>query len=196
MSDTNKNLEFIEDTHQYVYKGKFIPSVSELIRFKFPNAYKDIPTEILKKKATYGTKVHQTIEDFVRGKFTLEELNKKNIDPNVKISVEQFNALRKKWCFYIKDMEQMVCYRGKFAGTYDMLTEDGIIIDLKTTADLHDEWLAWQLGLYYLASGIENEIGYVIWLPKGKCAQVKPINVIGYQECKELVKDYEKHITK
>lgn len=186
-------ISFIEETHNYLAGGVIIPSVSELIRFKFPDAYKGIPTEILKKKANYGTKVHGLIEDFVQRKFTLNELEQKNIDPNIKIAVSQFEELRAKWSFYIKDMEQIVSYKGKYAGTYDILTEDDYIIDLKTTATIHEDWLSWQLGLYYLAKGIEKEFGYCIWLPKGKPGQVKQITVKTWEECKELIKEYEKH---
>lgn len=186
------NIEFLEDTHTYLIDGVIVPSVSELIRFKFPTAYEGVPKRILKNKANYGTKVHSTIEAYVNKEFTLEELQKKKIDPDIKIAVEQFEELRKKWCFYIKDMEQIVAYKDKYAGTYDIRTEDNFIIDMKTTSEIHDEWLSWQLGLYYLALGEEKPHGYVIWLPKGKVAEIKQIEVKTYDECKRLVSDYEK----
>lgn len=185
-------IEFIEDTHTYLNDGVIIPSVSELIRFKFPEAYAGIPKKVLKSKAKYGTKVHQMVEDYVANKITMKEIQEKNIDPDIKIAVEQFEKLRKDWCFFIKSMEQIVSYKDKYAGTYDMLTEDDYIIDLKTTSQIHDEWLSWQLGLYYLAYGAEKPYGYVIWLPKGNVAQMKQINVKTFDECKRLVDDYYK----
>ncbi len=189
------NIEFIEDIHVYLADGVIIPSVSELIRFKFPDAYDGIPAKILKKKASYGTKVHQTIEQFINKEFTIEELQKKDIDPNIKIAVEQFEKLRKEWIFNIQNMEQIVTYKGKYAGMYDLKTIDDYIIDLKTTAELHKEWLKWQLGLYYLGAGIEKEKGYVIWLPKGKIGKVEEILVATHEECIQLVEEYEKHNT-
>ena len=186
------NIEFLEDTHTYLINGVIVPSVSELIRFKFPDAYKGVPKRILKSKATYGTKVHATIEAFVNKEFTLEELQKKNIDPDIKIAVEQFELLRNIWCFYVGDMEQIVSYKDKYAGTYDIRTQDDYIIDIKTTSEIHDEWLSWQLGLYYLALGVEKPHGFVMWVPKGKVAEVKQINVKSFDECKQLVEDYEK----
>ena len=185
-------IEFIEDTHTYLCDGVIVPSVSELIRFKFPEAYKGIPDRILKKKANYGTKVHQKIEAFVNGEFTLEELQAKRIDPDIKIAVEQFEELRKKWCFQIKDTEQVVTYKGIYCGTYDLRTYDDYIIDLKTTKDLHEDWLAWQLGLYYLGAGLDREVGYVIWLPKSSAGKVKEIKVKSHDECKELLDAYSK----
>ena len=183
-------IEFIEEGHIYLADGVIIPSVSELIRFRFPEAYRSIPSQILKKKASYGTKCHQMIEDFVREKYTLEELQNKRIDPDIKISVEQFEILRKTWAFYVKDMEQIVSYKGKYAGQYDLLTEDDYLIDIKTTSELHEDWLSYQLSLYYLALGIKRDFGFCIWLPKGKMGKMVQINTVPTDECLKLINDY------
>jgi len=185
-------IEFLEDVHTYVCDGVIVPSVSELIRFKFPEAYKGVPDKILAKKATYGTKVHQMIESFVRGDITMEEIQKKRIDPDIKIAVEQFEMLRKMWAFHIKEMEQIVSYKDKYAGTFDMLTLDNYVIDLKTTTELHEEWLRWQISLYYKALGIKQDFGFCIWLPKGKMGKVVQVNCLPGEELSQLLKDYEK----
>lgn len=190
-----KTIEFLEDTHTYLANGVIIPSVSDLIRFKFPDAYKGVPEKILRKKADYGTKVHQTIESFVRGDITMKEIQKKRIDPDIKIAVEQFEVIRKMWCFQIKSMEQIVSYKGKYAGTYDILTLDDYIVDLKTTSEMHEEWLRWQISLYYLASGIKQDFGYCIWLPKGKVGKCIEIKCLPEEELKQTLKDYEQSQT-
>ena len=187
------DIEFIEDTHTYLADGVIIPSVSEIIRFRFPDAYEGVPERVLKKKASYGTKVHDYIERFIRGEFTLDELEKKRIDPDIKIAVEQFEIIRKTWAFSVKDMEQIVSYQGRYAGMYDILTIDNYLVDLKTTHILHEDWLALQLGLYQMALGIEHDFGYCIWLPKGKVAYVKQINVVKPEECLKILEEYEKH---
>lgn len=185
-------IEFIEDTHTYLADGVIIPSVSQLIQFRFPDAYKGVPEEVLKRKASYGTKVHDYIERFVKGEFTLDELKKRNINPDIKIAVEQFELLRKTWAFHVKTMEEIVCYKGKFAGRYDILTEDDFMVDIKTPADLHEDWLSYQLGLYYLAANIKHDFGFVMWFPKGRMAQVRQINVVPQEELITLVEEYEK----
>ena len=184
-------IEFIPDTHTYLCDGVIVPSVSELIRFRFPDAYKGVPEKVLKKKASYGTKVHDYIERFVNKEFTLEELNKKRIDPDIKIAVENFEIHRKTWAFHVKSMEQIVSYKGKYAGMYDILTEDDYLIDLKTTAELHEDWLAYQLSLYYLGLGLKRDFGFCIWLPKGRSAQVRQINCIPQDELLKLLNEYE-----
>ena len=189
-------IEFIDDGHYYLIEGVIVPSVSEILRFKFPDAYAGIPEKVLKKKASYGTKLHQTIEDFIEKKFTLEELEARNIDPDIKIAVEQFENLRKEWIFTIKSIEQIVNYKDHYAGTYDLKTTDNLIIDIKSTAVLHEDMLALQIGLYYLADNNPQEKGYCMWFPKGKAAQVKEIQVVGFDECKKIIEEYEKHTAK
>ena len=65
------DVEFIPDTHVYLANGILCPSVSELIRFKFPEAYAGIPKKILKQKANYGTKVHDYVERFIKKELKL-----------------------------------------------------------------------------------------------------------------------------
>lgn len=182
-------VEFVEDVHCYLNDGVIIPSVSDLIRFKFPDAYKGIPEWILKNKASYGTDVHNMIEMFVKDELSVEDIE----DENIRSAVEQFEDLRKKWAFYIKDMEQIVSWGGRVAGKYDIRLEDDYLVDLKTTSKLHEDWLSWQLSLYYLCAGIEKDHGFCIWLPKGKKAKVVSIETIPKEELIQLIEDYEKN---
>jgi len=191
---TKSEIEFIEDGHIYLNSdGIIIPSVSELIRFKFPEQYQGVPDRILKKKANYGSKTHEYIERFVNKEFTIDELQKKRIDPDIKIAVEQFESLRKKWCFQIKDMERIVSWDDRYAGKFDLLTDDDYVIDIKTTTELHTEWLKWQLSLYALAMGINKDHHYCMWLPKGKMGKVVQVDALPLEDCKQLVKDYEEY---
>ena len=187
-------IEFIEDTHTYLADGVIVPSVSELIMFKYPEAYAGVPKRVLKKKADYGTKAHRMIESFASGELTMEEIQNKKIDPDIKIAVEQFESLRKMWAFHIKDMEQIVTYKGRYAGTYDIRTIDDLVIDIKTTSELHEDWLQWQISLYYLGLKKYRDYGFCIWLPKGKVGKVVQINTLPREECEKLVDEYyEKH---
>lgn len=192
--NTMSDVEFIEDGHIYLCDGIIIPSVSDLIRFHYKDAYQGIPERILKKKAKFGTQVHNTIEGFIRGEFTLEELKSKRIDPDIKIAVEQFEELRKKWAFHIKSMEQIVSWDDKYAGQFDLLTIDDYIIDIKTTTELHTDWLQWQLSLYAMALGIEKDYHYCMWLPKGKAGKVIQIDTIPREEVEKLVNEYHRSL--
>lgn len=181
-------IEFVEETHTYLNDGVIIPSVSEIIRFKFPDAYKGVPDWVLKRKATYGTLIHQRIEEFANGQLTLDEI----ADPEAREKVEEFEILRKMWAFYVKDMEQIVDYCGRVAGRYDIRLQDDYLVDIKTTSKIHQDWLSWQLGFYYLALGIKRDFGFCMWFPKGKRAEVKQINVMSHEDCVKLLEEYEK----
>ena len=192
-------LEFIKESHQYLYNGVIIPSVSELISFQFPDLYKGVPSDILAKKAGYGTKTHEIVEKVLMKEISLDEVIRMNIDPNIKISVQIANDLCKKWIIYPKQVEQKVCYKGKYAGTYDIMTYDDLIVDIKTTSKLHIDNetlqapLNLQISLYYMAAGIKAEFGYVLWIPKGSYdGHIEKVNCWNWDDLKELVKKYEK----
>ena len=188
-------IEFLEDVHQYIVDGVCVPAVSDLIRLEYPDAYEGVPKRILKKKADYGTKVHHMIESYIAGEITLEEIEAKRIDPDIKIAVEQFIEIQDKWAFIIKDMEQVVTYGGIYAGTYDLRTVDDYIIDLKTTTKLHEDWLKLQISLYYLGAGLDKPYGYCIWIPKGKLAQVIKIDCIPRDELLKMIDGYKAKAT-
>ena len=192
-------LEFIEDIHQYLYNGVIIPSVSEIIAYKFPDMYKGIPEKVLSKKAEYGTKTHDIIENVLMNRITLDEVVRMDIDPNIKISAQIAKDLCREWIIQPEAVEQQVCYKGRYAGTYDMITYDNIIIDIKTTSKLYIDNetlqapLNLQISLYYMAAGIENDYGYVLWIPKGSFEGfVKKVNCWKWDDLKGLLEEYEK----
>lgn len=192
-----KNLEFIPDTHTYLYKGKIIPSVSQLINFQFNNPYKDVDKKILAKAASYGTMCHEAIEQYIKGKFNLGDVDHdKNLDPNIKSAIKQYDKLARHYMLKIDSIEVMKHWKGRYAGTYDLRTVDDYIIDLKTTSKIHEDYLAVQLGLYYMMSNIKQEIGYVIWLPKTQNGILKDIKVWSYEQCIDLLERYEKYNSK
>lgn len=186
-------IKFLEESHTYINSyGIVIPSVSTLIKFKYPELYKDIPKHILQNAATYGSKLHSLIEKMGKGETNIFEINEMNINPNIKTSCEEAIRIFREYNLHIKSQEQIVNFEERYAGTYDILTTVDFLIDIKTTAQVHYEQLEWQLGLYYLALGIEKEIGYCLWLPKGKCGDLIVIHPHTNKECLELLEEYEK----
>lgn len=192
-----KKLKFIEETHTYLYGNKVIPSVSQLINFEFDKPYKDVPKDILAKAASYGTQVHEAIEAYIKKEFTLADVKlSHNLDPNIKSAILSADEIIKKYMLDIKSMEQKATYKGRYAGTYDLLTNDKDLIDIKTTSKLHKDYLAVQLGLYYMMLGIKKEYGYCMWIPKNQKAQFVIIKCWNYEECEDLLNRYEQSIAK
>jgi hypothetical protein len=189
-------LEFVEQEHLYLYDGVIIPSVSEILGFIFPDKYKDVPKEILKDKADYGTLVHKLCEELDTGK-TLEELKQEyKFNYIIEATLNQHLRLKEKHDIQPISMEQRVCYKGIYAGTYDLeayVDRKLSLIDRKTTAELDTEYLSWQLSFYELAKGKKYDKLYVEWLPKKGLGQFIEIE---RKSKKELLEVLEKYMNK
>lgn len=184
-------LEYIEETHTYLYDGIIIPSVSEILhKYIFKDKYKGIPEYILKNKAEYGTQVHKAIE-------TLEEIGTFKVQ-NIyqELSIEQYIKLKEKNNIQVLEQEKMVCYKGIYAGRFDMIAninEELCLVDIKTTAQLDKEYLSWQLSLYELADGRKFDKFYCLWLPKKGLGKLVEIERKDIKEIEKLLEEIEKN---
>ena len=186
-------IEFIEDGHIYLNDGVIIPSVSEILRFIFPNKYKDIDPVILQKKAEYGLIMHEAIECLEQGK-TLPYLDNYQL-----FSINQYLRLKEKNKIQVIAQEQMINYFNDYAGRFDMIANvNGFLslCDIKTTAVLDKEYLSWQLSFYELAHRSMYhtpafEKLYAIWLPKGKYRQLIEIERKSTTELLRVLKEFK-----
>ena len=140
-------IEFLEREHLYLVNGVITPSVSEILKFIFPEKYKGVPTNILNAKADYGSVVHEAIEKIEND----EELPK--LDYIQEASIKQYFKLKEKYNIAVLEQEKMVNYQGRYAGRFDMIANiNGLtsLCDIKTTATLDKEYLSWQLSFYEL----------------------------------------------
>lgn len=189
-----EDLEFVEEGHLYLYKGMIIPSVSNILAFIFPNKYKDVPDYILQNKAEYGSLVHELVEQLENGK-TIEEL-KQDYEFNyiVEASLEQHLRLKKEYEIETISQEEMVCYKGLYGGRYDseaMIKRELSLVDRKTTAELDEEYLSWQLSYYELAKGKRYKKLYVEWLPKKGLGKLVEIKRKPKKELLRVLKEYQ-----
>lgn len=180
-------IEFIEENHLYLADGVIIPSVSELLKFKFPDKYKGIPERILSEKAEFGTNIHKAIENFENGLKT-------SLTAFEEITFDEYLKIKEKYKLNVIEQEQMICYEGRYAGRLDMIADVNYyrcLIDIKTTAKLDKESLAYQLGFYKLAYRKPIEKCYCLWLPKKDLGQLVEIVPKSKKELLEVLKDYE-----
>ena len=92
----------------------------------------------------------------------------------------------------------MIQYQGKYAGRFDMIANikgELSLCDIKTTAELDEEYLSYRLSYYELAMGKTFEKLYAIWLPKKDIGQVveikrKPREVL-IEKLNEFLEVYE-----
>ena len=164
---TTKDIEELEfgwtydkESHEYRFLDNQVMSVTQLIpKLLNKDIYNEVPDNILKKAAEYGTKIHSLIEKLEDG----EELSDLSIEE--KHSVLQYKTIKD---FETKEKELFVHYENIYCGRVDGIGEN-IIYDIKTTSKLYEDNISLQLSMYLLAYDKENYEkykGYVLWLPK------------------------------
>lgn len=203
-------LEYIDVTHTYLYDGVIIPSVSQILQEKiFFDKYKEVPENILKAKANYGTIVHSSIEMYENNINTMQNeeafdttIIALNLNYTQVISLKEYLELKNKNNIEVLEQEKLVCYKGLYAGRFDMvakINDELCLVDIKTTAQLDLEYLSWQLSMYELADGRKFDRLFCIWLPKkdiGKIVEVKRKDVKEIEKLFETEKgeNYENEI--
>lgn len=172
-----RTLEYFDDTHEYLVDGVLVPSITTIIRHRFPNKYAHVNKAVLAKAASAGTAVHEAIEHWcTEGRESdLPELR-------------NFKFLMRKYDFEVLENEVPVILfkndKPVSAGRLDLVLQmDGKVggADIKRTSTLDKEYLAYQLNLYRIAYrqcyGIEWEFLRGVHLRDGTRRFVEiPIN--------------------
>lgn len=140
----NHILEFIDEAHIYLVDGIIVPSVSKILKYKFPNKYDGVDKQVLERAATRGTEIHEAIETLCK---TGEVMDLKE--------VKNFMFLQKQYNFEVIDNELPVIIflddKPVAAGRLDLdikINDDEGLADIKRTSVLDKEHLAYQLNLY------------------------------------------------
>lgn len=138
-------LEYIDETHTYIYDGVILPSITQMLKIKFENKYNSVDEKVLKKAAEKGTAVHQAIEDY----------EKRSIDDASCVELRNYKFLKKQFDFKCLDNEVPIVlfYNDKpiAAGRVDLIIEDKGkvgIADIKRTSVFDKEYVAYQTNLY------------------------------------------------
>ena len=186
-------MEFIENGHIYLNDlGIIIPSVTQIIAWKFGSGYDDVPKQILQAKAKYGTGIHALIEEYEKtGSYKAK-------NPYQIATMEAYKDLASKLP-KVSSNEELVMFDNRLAGCIDIIYEDGTIGDIKTYATLDEHALLklkWQLSFYTLCKyGMDQEAfnrkGILIWLPKSMTYKSQDIELVSADECVALLEEYE-----
>lgn len=199
------NITFLEEPHIYLVDGVITPSVSEILHYIFPDKYKGVNRKILNKKAEYGTTIHESIEMYEANikTMSLKEafdvvIQAKELSYIQEASLRQYLKLKTRYNIEVLEQEMMIQYEKKYAGRFDMVANvNGTLslCDIKTTAELDEEYLSYQLSYYEMAMGKKFDKLYAIWLPKKDIGQVveikrKPREVL-IKKLNEFLEVYE-----
>ena len=150
------DFEYFDDTHTYLVDGVIVPSITQILKYKFGKKYEGIDKDVLKRAADAGTKVHEAIEIVCRMERELE--CEATAGEDAIPEVRNFLFLKSRYQFKVLENEVPVILQkdGKVigAGRLDLVLEmDGKIggADIKRTSTLDKEYLAYQLNLYRIA---------------------------------------------
>lgn len=168
------NVEYLDDVHIYLVNGVIVPSITSMLKSKFPAA-NSIPKQILDNARSRGNRVHKEIEDY------------ENLESIANASEELINyiSLKEKHNFNVIDVEKIVVLEKDnkvvACGRLDQLIEingEKAINDIKSTYKLNMEYLYYQTNLYRIAHnqtyGTDIKKCYATHL-KGDTAKFKTI---------------------
>lgn len=144
-------LEYLDDTHTYIADGVIVSSITQILKLKFGGKYSGVNRSVLNRAAEKGTAVHDAIEQYCKHgtESDLPELR-------------NFKFLQRQYKFEVRGNEVPVILFSDnepiAAGRLDLvikmtLGKDGNLglADIKRTATLDKEYLAYQLNLYRIA---------------------------------------------
>lgn len=137
-------LEYLDDEHIYLVDGVIVPSVTQILKAKFNSKYDNVSKKVLDNAAEKGTAVHKAIE----------KLCKTGEAEDIK-EVKNFKFLQKNYKFNVLDNEvPIILFKDDIpiaAGRLDLVISIDDKVggaDIKRTATLDKQYLAYQLNLY------------------------------------------------
>ena len=151
-------LEYIDETHTYIVDGVIVPSITQMLQVKFGGKYNGVSRATLENAAVKGTAVHEAIERYCRYG---EESELKE--------VRNFKFLQKQYGFSVSKNEvPVILFKDGepiAAGRLDLVLYKDVygLGDIKRTATLDKNYLAYQLNLYRIAfmQSYDTEIGFL-----------------------------------
>ena len=57
-------LEYIDESHTYIFDGEILPSITQILKIKFGKKYQNVDKSVLKRASEKGVIVHKAIEDY------------------------------------------------------------------------------------------------------------------------------------
>lgn len=142
----DKIMTFDEESHSYFVDKKKCISVTQLLKLKYPRKYANVDNKTLKVAAENGTELHESIQVYEEYGLDREDLQE----------FRNYLFLKKKFKFEVLKCEVPIIFEYKnliVCGRLDQVQKIGDQIglgDIKRTATLDKEYLAYQLNIYRL----------------------------------------------
>jgi hypothetical protein len=186
----NSMVVFDKDHHTYMLNGKRLSGVTAIVKWLFPDTYKDIPQSVLDKAAEYGTMVHSKCELY----------DSLGLGDDV-APVQDYIRLKRENGLEALCSEYLVDDGENIASSIDkVFMPDGDtypLADIKTTSKVHEENVTLQLSIYAYLFELDNpgvKAGRLmcIWLPKPQYGQAAILDLkrIPAEGCQEIVQAF------
>lgn len=178
-------VRFDEEAHEYWLGDKQLSGITGIIKAMcFPDEYKDVPPEVLKKAAERGSAVHKDIE-LIDECPLLQPLTEEG---------KNYQKLKEKYGLVTLANEYVVSDESRIASCIDLVFEGGILGDIKTVSKLNTEYVSWQLSIYACLFERQNpniKINRLIAIHlRGKIARVIDVERKPTEVVEKLISDY------
>lgn len=182
---------FDSGKHTYTLNGVRLSGVTAIVKWMFPETYKDIPQSVLEKAAAHGTQVHTKCELY-------DSLGIGDDMPEV----QDYIRLKEEQGLTTLVSEYLVDDGAHISSSIDKVfevDESGCypLGDLKTTSKVHRDNVTLQLSIYAYLFELNNpglKAGRLmcIWLPKKQYGDAAIIDLqrIPSDACKEIITGY------
>lgn len=182
---------FDSGKHTYTLNGVRLSGVTAIVKWMFPETYKDIPQSVLEKAAAHGTQVHTKCELY-------DSLGIGDDMPEV----QDYIRLKEEHGLKTLVSEYLVDDGAHISSSIDKVfevDESGCypLGDLKTTSKVHRDNVTLQLSIYAYLFEMNNEgkkAGRLmcIWLPKKQYGDAAIIDLkrIPSDACEEIIAGY------
>ena len=183
-----KQVEYFDDTHEYLVDGVLVPSVSKLVAFAISENFGNIPKDTLRAAADFGTRIHEIVE-----KYFDQDTQPMGMTDEEKEIYTKFADLSLEKNIKLISAEETV-FTDDYAGRYDLLADvNGVktLIDIKTNRNYPEEHLKVQMGLYKYA--IKEDIPCAcLWYDKTNFLwEYREVIPITSEECEAIVNAFK-----
>lgn len=160
---------FDRASHTYDLDGHQLSGVTAIVKWLFPDTYKNIPQYILDAAAEHGTLVHDSCE--------LYDSMAIMPDNDALQHVRDYARLLEETGMKVRCSEYLVSDERYVASSIDKVFCDDSLADIKTTSKIHKLNVQVQLSiyayLYEMQTGRKANRLYLIWLPKPQYGEAK-----------------------
>lgn len=185
------HVVFDKEHHTYELRGRILKGVTPIVKWMFPETYKDIPEEVLNKAAEYGSLIHAKIEMADAVGIVDEECQ----------PLMDYIALKEQYGLTTHSNEFLVDDGFAIASSIDLVFDvndagEYPLADIKTTSSIHVNNVTLQLSIYAMLfeaqTGKKAGCLYVVWLPKPQYGESKLMELerIDSETCNRIVQAY------